>query len=492
VTLAHATVAVSPADRGIASQRWALLGVAYLMLGGLAWIASQSAQPEEWWIHGVWCVVGLAIGLPMLARIFRASFALIMNDHRIMFLASFMAYFLFGALLLAIGPEIQAEQSLSYYPIGAPEALRADAANGLGFGISVIVAAIAHGRWIERISSIAAVHVSKIPQHLIVILFLALGTLASVYLFLHELEFRENEELVAGIVSASGRFSLVAIVLAIAYRGKREELLRPIAVLLGLFLSSSGLLLFNKTEVLLPLAAITIGAASRFGVRKVLPVALIGLVTTYLLIGNLVNYGRQTTGDRDEVSFSERLQIIKEGWSETRKLGEDEEYGAWARLCYVPPQAAAIDLWDEGQGGDQFRLLPWVFVPRFLAPGKPEMTKTGREFNVKLNGNDRSSTGQGIFASGYYAGGIFGLILASALCGWVIALSSAVSRGIDRHDALALLPFRLLGMYIAFRIDGDFVADYAGTFVFILYPIFGVYLLGSTRIKPKVQRWGGA
>jgi hypothetical protein len=152
-------------------------------------------------------------------------------------------------------------------------------------------------------------------------------------------------------------------------------------------------------------------------------------------------------------------------------------------LCYTPPQAAGLDFWDTGQGGDGFQLMPWVFVPRALADEKPEITKTGREFHQRVTGADTSSTGIGIFVSGYYAGGWWGLWAASALCGWILAQTSAIARAVMATRALLLVPLALLGVYMAFRIDGDFVSDYVGTFVFILYPVIAISMVFSSQFR---------
>ena len=88
-----------------------------------------------------------------------------------------------------------------------------------------------------------------------------------------------------------------------------------------------------------------------------------------------------------------------------------------------------------------------------------------------------SSTAPGIFASGYYHGGWFGMLLASVLCGWVLAQTSAVARAIYTERAVLLVPLAMLGMFIAFRIDGDFIPDYLGAFMFVVYPIAGAALI---------------
>jgi len=468
VTLPPPAARHQPLD-AIPALLWIRLGLVFFLLGGVAWLLGPSAGPEDWWLHGLWCFAGLAVALPTLLRAFRQGFAVVLTDHRLMFLAAFSLYFLFGPALLAVGPEIQVEAAQSYYPIGAREALRVDAVNGFGFGLALLSAALARGRWLGAQAARVAARAAGAPAHAVVGLFLLLGTAAAMYLLSFDLGFREG--VVSGLVRSAGQLSLVAIFLAAAHRGRGEWGLRVFGVALAVILAISGTLQFNKLGALLPLAALIAGLSLRFGSRRVLPLGLTLLVAGYLLLGNLAIYGRSSVGYQGAASLAERWQILLEGWQNTRDLSEDEEYGTWARLCYVPPQAAALDFQDAGQGGDGFNLMFWVLVPRLVAPEKPEITKTGREFHEKITGYESSSTGQGIFASGYYHGGWWGFCLASVLCGWILAQTSAIARAIMTNHALLMLPFCLLGLYIAFRIDGDFIADYVGPFVLILYPI---------------------
>lgn len=461
----------------VSRRIWLGLGAAYLGLGSIAWALGRTAGSDDWWLHGLWCIAGLALSLPVLGYMFRGGFRAVLVDHRIVFLAAFSLYFLFGAALLAIGPEVQVEAAQRYYPIDAAEALRVNAVNGIGFGLALLAATLARGRWLGARAAQAAAAVAGTPRVLIIVLFLLLGLLASGYVLWFDLA--GNEGFVPGILRSASRFSLVAIFLAAAHGGRGEVGLRVAGAVLAGMLAIGGALQFSKTDALMPVAAFVAGSALRFGLRNVLPVGLTLLVAGYLVLGDLAIFGRAVIGYRGVASVAERWQILQDSWQATRGLGEEEQYGAWARLCYTPPQAAALNYRDAGDGGDGFRLLPWILVPRVVAQDKPEITKTGREFNAKVTGSETSSTGQGIFASGYYHGGPWGFMLASVLCGWILAQSSAISRAIIARRALLLLPLCLLGLYIAFRIDGDFVADYAGAFVFILYPILVIAFVAS-------------
>jgi hypothetical protein len=112
-----------------------------------------------------------------------------------------------------------------------------------------------------------------------------------------------------------------------------------------------------------------------------------------------------------------------------------------------------------------------------LDASKPVITDPARSFNEKITGYRTSSTGQGIFSTGYYSGGWSGVFWAGVLAGFVLAQTSAIARAVLEKRATLLLPLALIGVFIAFRIDGSFLADYAGAFVYLLYVILFFWLL---------------
>lgn len=462
---------------------WVRLGLAFTGLGALAWWLDASIAPDAWWLHGMWCFVGLAVAFSTLVKMFRVPFKVVLCEHRLMFLASFSLYFLFGALLLAIGPANQIDDSLRYYPITARDAMRVNAINGLGLGVALLTSWASSGRWLGTSARRAAALLSGVPASLAITLFLVVGAAAYVYVLSFDLEFHEG--VVPGIVRALAKLSLAAILLAAGSRGRGEHWLRAFSIALTLILVVGGTLQFNKTEVLIAIAALTAGLSLRFSSRWMVPAGLTLVVVVYLVLGSLAMAGRMAVVYEGVRTLPERWDIVYDEWSRLLNPTDAERYGSWARLSYTVPQAAALDLWDDGRGGDGFALIGWVLVPRVLAEDKPEITRTGRDFNDKIIGREgASSTGQGIFASGYYHGGWVGLVLASVLCGWIIAQTTAIARAIVNADAQLLYPFCLLGLYIAFRIDGDFVSDYVGAFVFILYPILGLGLISSAARVP--------
>jgi len=466
----------------IPRQRWIRLGMAYLALGaGALWYA-PSADRFSWFAHGLWCLAGLAVAIPTLLSAFRSGFTVVLTDHRLVFLAAFSLYFLFGASLPAFGPDEQVEASFNLYPSDPGSVLKVDAINGLGFGVALLMSGLTQGLWLGRQASKVAAHAGRLPYHLVAGLFLAVGIGATAYRIPFDLGFRLG--VVSGMVRTLGQLSLVAIFVAVSSRGPHERVLRSLGVMLTVVLALVGSVQFMKSEVLLPLVALIAGLALRFGSARVLPFGLALMVSVFMLLGNLVNYGRSAVGSSTSHStLADRWSYLKESWEGTRDLDTSQQYPYWSRLCYVPTQVASVDFQDEGQGGNGLQIMWWVFVPRVLAPNKPQMTAMFGELNEKITGSDLSSNSPGIFVSGYYHGGWWGVWLASAVCGWILIQTSAIARAIHAQQAALMVPFSLLGMFIAFRIDGDFIPDCLGVFMFILYP-----LLAAALVLPSAAR----
>ncbi len=448
------------------------LGIAFVVLGLAALLLSVFAGPEAWWVHGVWCGVALALVLGAMWGAMVRGLSPIVTDHFTMFAGAFAVYFLFGALLPVIGPEEEIEFALTYYSITAVDALRVDAVNGLGFGIALIAGAFSHGRLMAAATArISRMTSSLGPKHAVGI-FLVIGMGASLRVFVADLGLSDGG--VSGSWRLLAELPLVAVFLSVAYRGSGEKAMRAIGVTVALLEAAMGLLALSKASVLLPLGTLAIALSIRYRSRVLVPAA--GILVALLVFGGLggtVNFSRGSLGGTQGRGLAEtmatRLALVREGLA---LAGEDDvraRYHPWSRLSYVSPQAAAMHFYEAGDGGDDLELIPWLFVPRILASSKPSITQTSADFHTKITGHEGSWTGQGIFMSGYYNAGWIGVIAVAAVCGWILAQTSAIAGTVVRHRSALLLPLVLLGMYMAFRIDGHFLGDYFGPFVLVLY-----------------------
>src|SRR5687767_13043255 len=226
----------------IPRRRWVRLGIAFLCLGAGAWVAAPRADPESWWLHGLFCFLGLAIALPTLLLPFRTVFEVTLTDHRLAFLASFAVFLLFGAAVLAVGPEMTIQRVLGYYPIDASQALYVDALNGVGLGIALLVSAITRGEWLGAQAARVAEQVKRVPVKRVILVALVFGIVATAYRLYFSWTYQQGA--MSGIWIVGGQLLLVAVLLSAAHRGPGEKALRWFAVLVAVLLALVGALQF--------------------------------------------------------------------------------------------------------------------------------------------------------------------------------------------------------------------------------------------------------
>lgn len=321
----------------------------------------------------------------------------------------------------------------------------------------------------------------RVPAPVVMVVLMVVGLLASLYVLAVDLAIWPG--IISGTWRLAANFILIAILLSSSYAGRHQGIIRLAAIGITVIQAVAGAMLFNKSGVLFPMGSLVAGLSLRYGTRKILlpGVMLMGFVL--LSITGAVNYGRNNLDIQSgfPIPLAERWAVLKEGFAASSAGDDSTQSNTWGRLSYTVSQTAAMDLYENGRGGDELSLIPWTFVPRMFAPGKPIMTRSGGELNEKVTGYTTSSTGTGIFVSGYYNAGWAGVVLASLLCGWLLAQTSAIAHAILARQAFILLPFALLGVFMAFRIDGHFVSDYLGAFVYILYPLLAAAMLLSVR-----------
>jgi len=473
-----------PARLESSRRSWLLLAMVSAFAGITSLAAALIAQADDWWMHGLWCVVFGSICLIVLVRELRGGVGRVLSDHRLMFLAAFVFYFCIGASFMAFGNEAEISRVLRYYHVDAPLAMRANAVNALGLAIALCAATLFPSGWARRSADMAATTATRIPFLLAISIFGLVGLLASLYMLGNDLGFQAD--IVPGIVRNVAQLTLIAVFLACSYGGRSTAIVRGGGILLGLFLSLTGMITFSKTQMLLPLAAVIGGLAWARKSRSTLVVGSLLLLALFVATSDPVAYARNTLGDR-VAAVPERLALFSDGFGAAQVRDPLAEASPWGRLSYVTSQGAGMDFYDQGIGANDFALIPWLFVPRLLAPDKPVITETPRTFHEKISGHRGSSTGQGIFSTGYYSGGWLGVVLAALLSGIVLSQTSAIASAVLARRAVFLLPFALYGVFIAFRIDGSFLSDYLGAFVFILYPMIAYRFARFITRSPRVE-----
>ncbi|UUZ63755.1 hypothetical protein LP417_31545 [Polaromonas sp. P1-6] len=378
----------------------------------------------------------------------------------------------------------EVEFSLAYYRINASMAMSVAAVNSIGFGLALIASVFAPKRVFARIARSAVRVGDRIPLEWVIAGFLALGS----YSYIYVLDFDVNPQpgaVISGSWRSLSNLLLAAVVLAAAHQGKGARFLRIVAIAMVVVQAVGGLLMLNKGQVLMPIVALCVGYIWRLGVRRVALPGLIVILSTFLIIASPVATVRNLYGSDSKVDWDTRISVLWDGIFNPKTDSLESDYYPWACFCYTPPQAAAMDFYDTGRGGDDFEKAGWVFLPRFLFPQKPVITAAGQEFHYKITGMLTSATGQGVFVNGYYNLGILGVIVSGLGVGLMLACTSSFAGVVLKRRALIWLPFALLGSYMAFRIDGFFLGDYLGPFSLLLYSLITAMLLAQFFVRSR-------
>lgn len=459
---------------------WTVPGVIQLLLGMTAMFFVE-INSEEWTTYGVFLILaGLSL-MPAVISLAKQKAGVVLADHFFVLVTAYLAYYVVGALLLPFGPSDQAAYSMAYYDLDATAAMRVAGINCIGLGLALIAGALTPSRLLSSFGHSAVRFGSKLPVEWVIALFLFVGAFSYLYVLQMSLTEQTQDAVVAGIWRTSSKLLLVAIVLATAHQGRAARWFHSAAVLLVCIHAVGGILQLNKSEVLLPLAALLLGYGWRTRILRIAFPGVAILLVVYLIIGSPVTTARNLTGLTSAPDWSHRISVLWDGIH--APSSDTSQSTSWSRFCYTPPQVAALDLFDAGQGGSDFEKIGWVFVPRILFPDKPIMTDSGPEFHYKISGNMNSSTGHGVFVNGYYNLGGVGVVIVGLSVGFILAFTSAFAGIVFRMRSPLWLPLALLGSYMAFRIDGHFLADFLGPFALLLYAVVGIGAARQVLVK---------
>jgi hypothetical protein len=394
-----------------------------------------------------------------------------------------------GALLIPFGPADEIHRSLNYYSIDAKLAMRVTAVNCTGFGLALIAGSIVGRQYVGKLSRMAVSFGKSMPKFKVILLFFLVGGVSDLYVTLADLD--ASSEIVSGSIRTASKLLLVAVMVGAAYRGKHARVFILLSTLITLEQVAVGLLLMNKSIVLQSVAALIAGLVWRFNSIKVFAAGIASILLVYVAIAGPVDQARLYVLSDGRASLSERFDFLVDVMQPDRQVDEIQKYGYWTRFSYLVPQGAAIDFYDRGQGGNDYTLLGWAFLPRAFFPQKPVITASGQEFHFKITGGMTSSTGQGVFINGYYNAGWIGAISVGIIVGVILAWSSTLATEIFKSQALIWTPFALLGGFMAFRIDGHFLADYWGSFAILIYSLFLGLGLRKMNVRLSSARWLG-
>jgi hypothetical protein len=465
---------------------WRIPSLVFFAIGLASLALENVTDQEDWSVLGWICSATLVYAITILYRGFRDGAVRLLTDPFLVLVGAFSVYFLFGTLLLVIGPEDQAQSVLGWYPTNARDAVRVTAMNLIGLATTLFATGLFPSRRIENAVQPAIYFFSKISINKIFWLFLIVGAGAKLYVLSVDFSNTDGEVILGSIRNLAGLVQL-AILVGVIYKGRGESLVHLIAMILAILDSATGVLLFNKSAALMPIVVLLFGLYLRRPTLRLAAAAIAVLAGVFLVIVNPIGDARMLFEKASDRGISTRIQIVEEAFGP----GAFSTYGSnwWPRFCYTVAQVAAVDLYDRNEGGEDMELLAWAFVPRVLVSGKPIMTRSGTDFNAKVTGSETSSSGIGLFVSGYYNLGWVGIFMASILAGWILATFAAIARAAVTTGSMIIVPVGLLGSFMAFRIDGHFIADYLGPFGMVMVPLLLLlFILRTSAVRSGPER----
>ena len=208
---------------------WWRPGVVMIGLGAISLVSGEAIGRDQWWVPGALIIASGLVLLPTIRRALRRGVQEVLADHLLVLAGAFMAYYVFGALLIPFGPQDQAEYSLSYYWVDAPLAMRVTAVNNIGFGLALISGSLTGRRLVSRLARTAVTLGRSIAQEWVIAAFLLVGGGSSFYVVF---DIGLFPGVVSGLLRTMSMLLLVAIMVAAAHRGRGSVWLLSLAIVL--------------------------------------------------------------------------------------------------------------------------------------------------------------------------------------------------------------------------------------------------------------------
>lgn len=252
---------------------------------------------------------------------------------------------------------------------------------------------------------------------------------------------------------------------------------------------TSGLLLFTKTETMLPLIVYLIAIISQKASAQRFLFAAASLAFLFIFLVPIVTTGREEVNrrspERGQVSIAERLDIIWDAVIAPEQFGEEQT--SLLRISYLSPATFAIARYDAGQPAATLDLLWVIFIPRFIWPEKPTLD-LGKAFSTEYSGVLReNSVASGIFADLYWNMGWYSLAFLVMPFGVLFAYFSRLAQKIMYKAQYIYMPILFIMMRWGLSVDNAALALLGGAIqIFALHAI----LMISERVRVNTSARG--
>lgn len=444
---------------------------AHGVMGFLGIAFWSSIEPDSWFWLGALCLASLVSLGWLVMRSVASCPQSVMYETGIFLALSSGVYFGFGPLLHAFNPLNARETANLWFEVNGAEAVFLTGINYLGLGIAGLSYTAFQIPRFAALASRMSVHWAVVGPTTVFWGFLLVGAVFKFWL-LWPFQLGLTDTVQGSFVYALSGLLAISLFIAARYWKSLGAIGRVAAVLAMVLQVVAGMLAYNKTDVMLPLVAFSLGGFLAHPRKHRALVAAAVLFLGYVLITPPVNFARIETAKAQavaaqRVSIQERFDLLVQFYQIDHHVIQTsgQSLAWWIRLNYLPSQNAAVYFQRVGDGSDDLDRMLWIFIPRVIYPDKPQMTGAGIRLTEKIAGHESSSTGIGIFVDGYYLLGWFGVLFTSMSYGLVLRAYTSIARPVVEEESTIMLPLVFMGIFLGMRADGWWLTDVVGAAV---------------------------
>jgi hypothetical protein len=243
----------------------------------------------------------------------------------------------------------------------------------------------------------------------------------------------------------------------------------------------NGFLALRKSGIVVPLAFGFLGAHLGGRPRRVIAAGVVLCLCVLALIYPLIAEGRSLVWTRGGISSLDFFL----GGLRGRLADADgpDLWATWTRFNYTPIQYAVMQQYDAGRPGGTYRDLPWLLVPRFVAPEKP-VFDYGARLTELLFGHRHSSSSPTSFGEAYWNGGWPFVIVSALVVGAALFSISLTCLWLFRQPSVAAWAVGFAGVLMGQLVQNFFTGAFVATAVVFFWLALLVGILRAAG-----QRW---
>ena len=269
-------------------------------------------------------------------------------------------------------------------------------------------------------------------------------------------------------------------------------------------MSAVGLLTLSKAATLLPIISLTGGLMlnNRVSARLIVGAAIF-MIVSFLVLAVLVNGSRGNFATLPQNTMRERITILQgtistsvtavegsaEGGGEVLQIA----LGVLNRFGDAGIQAFIVQRYDSGKPSNSLHNAWQILVPRFLWPGKPDISAYGLELEAQItNVKIQTWLGPTFMGEAYWNGGWLYVVLVSIMMGleigWFTRKWNKFREEGVRH--IGILIFAVPVMIVYLPVESWITLTYVGQAGFAALLVLAGDIAGPMvveLIRPKSQ-----